>query len=99
MASYILTYDVGPVVNIKQWVHPYAGLFLLRSDADVWTLAKSFQEFFTEYHSHMLLPVTPGVTQGIMPKYVWDWLNLPDQAPLGLAGFLQGLGGIAPKAE
>lgn len=103
MASFLLNYDVSPVASmqaqlvafvkenrhVRQWSHPYPGLFLLKSDAEVWTLAASFRSFFTDVNSHIVVPVDSNATQGIMPPYVWEWLNLPDQSPLsGLLGLL-----------
>lgn len=104
MAAYLLNYDATRIAamhaqlvgfvkenrNVKQWIHPYAGLFLLKSDADVWTLAASFRSFFTDANSHVVVPLNSGYFQGIMPNYVWTWLNQPDQTPIsGLLGYLQ----------
>lgn len=104
MASYLLSYDVGAIApmhaqlvafvqenrHVKQWIHPYAGLFLLKSDAEVWTLGASFRSFFTDANNHIVVPISSDATQGIMPTYVWSWLNQSDQAPIsGLLALLQ----------
>lgn len=103
MASYLLNYDVGPIAamhpqllafvkenrHVKQWSHPYPGLFLLKSDAGATALASSFGSFFTVANSHLLVPVDLASAQGIMPIYIWEWLALPEQAPLGLLGHLR----------
>ena len=76
--------------HIQQWSHPYIGLFLLKSAADIWTLSMSFRGFFTDANSHLLVPISLLTTQGILPIYVWEWLNQPDQASIGgLLGYLQ----------
>lgn len=100
MSSYLLTYDVSTAAPIEaqllafvkanrlvtQWSYPYAGLFLLKSTADIWTLAASFRDFFADEHNHVIVPVSGSTSQGILPNSVWTWLNTPETQPL--AGLL-----------
>ena len=92
MASYLLSYDVTTAYPlheqllafvksnrlVTQWSQPYAGLYLLKSTTNVWTLAASFQEFFTNRHSHIIVPLSCDTSQGVLPLSVWNWINAPE---------------------
>jgi len=107
MASYLLSYDYLSTFSIQeqllafvkanrhiiQWSQPYLGLFLLKSDTDLQTLAVGFREFFSG-KSHIIVLIEGGSAQGIMPTYVWDWMNQPQ--PSALSGLL-GSAVFAPK--
>ena len=96
MASYLLSYDFTTTAPLRdqllafvkanrlvtQWSHPYMGLYLLKSTTDVWTLAASFQEFFTKQHSHIIVPLDGDNSQGVLPTSVWNWINAPEASPL-----------------
>lgn len=73
-----------------QWIQPYSGVYLLKAHADLLTLEYGFQEFFAGRTLHVLTPIWPSQIQGVMPPYVWDWLNRQEEASLGdiLSGFL-----------
>lgn len=96
MSAYLLTYDVGAAAalqpqllafvkdnrHIQQWSHPYPGLYLIKSSATVWTLAESFRGFFTDFKNHVIVPLDPNTTQGILPTNFWDWLRQPETSGL-----------------
>lgn len=100
MPSYILSYDVTTAGNIHQqlvafvkanrsvtqWSHPYIGLYLLKSNQDLQTLARSFNEFFDGKTLHLITAITGEQSQGSLPPYVWEWLNQPE--PVGLGSLL-----------
>lgn len=96
MNSYMLSYDLFSVApfheqlaafvkanrNVSQWAHPYAGVYLLKSEALLFQVNASFAEFFAGKTLHILTPLTAQQTQGVLPQWIWEWINAPDPVPL-----------------
>lgn len=108
MTKYILSYDFATAASLQdqlaafvkanryvtQWVQPYHGCYLLKSNVDLVTLATSFNEFFAG-RVHIITPISPTATTGILPQYMWDWLNRPET---NLNALLQNFG-VPPSSS
>jgi hypothetical protein len=101
MSAYILSYDFSTASNlhtqlvafvksnrnVTQWSHPFVGCFILKSEAGLPALVESFGEFFGGRTLHVVAPLIGQQTGGILPLYLWDWLNEPQISALsGLLG-------------
>jgi hypothetical protein len=96
MASYMLSYDTVTAAtleyqllgfikqnrHITQWYRAFSGCYLLKSTADLNTIIHSFRDFFGFDHQHLVAPIEGLSTGGILPQYMWDWLNQPEPTPL-----------------
>lgn len=103
VANYLLSYEAAaaefmqPQLQsfikqhklIAQWSQPYAGLYLLKSDADLPTLVQSFDEFFARRILHIICPISIESVGGILPGYLWHWLTIPVSPGSGIQGLLQ----------
>lgn len=100
MSAYIVSYDFATSSSIHvqlmafvkanryvtQWAHPFIGCFILKSEAGLPALVSSFAEFFGGNTLHVIAPLTGQHVGGILPPYLWDWVNEP-QTP-ALSDFL-----------
>jgi hypothetical protein len=104
MFDYLLSYDLATSASIQnqltsfvkehkliyQWSQPYQGLYLIKSSSDVSTLAKSFDEFFARQVLHVVCPISPAWTAGILPLNIWQWLRTVQETTTNALGFLSG---------
>ena len=104
MASYLICYDPVTAAGVEfqlaafvknnrhvtQWLRPFTGCYVLKSNVDLTTIGGSFQEFFGQIQ-HIITPVNGPSSGGILPEYAWKWLNEPEPPSLGtlLSQYLQ----------
>ena len=101
MSAYVLSYDfttsssiqiqlsafVKSNRHITQWAHPFIGCFILKSDSGLLALVQSFDEFFGGNTLHVIAPLVAEQVGGILPLYLWEWVNQPQANALsGLLG-------------
>lgn len=62
--------------NIIQWIQPFSGLYLLKSDVSLADLQQDFNSFFGP-HGFFLALTDADDCGGWLPPYVWEWLRTP----------------------
>jgi hypothetical protein len=95
MRIFILSYDYVAVFPIKdqfsayisrnrniiQWLQPFDGLYLLKSNVSLFSLQQDFHSFLVN-RSFFLAETTADQCQGWLPPYVWEWVRSPAENSL-----------------
>lgn len=113
MANFVLIYDAISAAhlheqliafvkanrNVTQWSQPFVGCMLLKSDAAPVLLQSSFGEFFAGKTPHLIAPFEASQTGGLLPQYLWNWLNQTQPSALsGLLGHLPSFEGAMKRS-
>lgn len=89
MTDFLLSYDAAAAIDmhpqlssfvkehklIDQWSQPYNGLYLLKSQSGLVSLAHSFDGFFARRVFHVICPISAPWVGGILPENIWEWLR------------------------
>ena len=104
MITYMLSYDplsVAPISDqlsafikankhVEQWLHPYSGCYLLKSNTPLFTISESFRQFLGHGRLHIITPIGAPMTGGILPQFMWDWVSMEPQTLSGLLSHYSG---------
>ena len=95
LRNYVLTYDPLAVAEILpqllafiqsnaltyQFITPYVGCVLIKSDSDISLISGSYNSFFNG-RPFMLAEVHHTATGGRLDQNIWNWLNNAVPPPL-----------------